>query len=517
MSKQSTTSKTTNPAKSAEPSAITPRQVAAYRTDPRAFVRSLIVPTPAGARPFGEIMAPHQVEWLEILAPAFLSVSRGQVPTIGRFWIEATKGSGKDHILAALMLWLVAFAVRPLLSQVGAADQDQAAELEKSARTWLFHSAWLKARVEVIQGRIVRKGQKKSDDGPVCEIVAADVAGSHGGRPDALVLNELHAFTKWPFVQNMLDNASKIPGGLVICATNAGHIGTEAWKLREIARTSPRWKFLQFDQPAPWLDAAELDEARRRNSTERYNRLFRGIWSRGLGDALDAADVEGSVDRKLSPMITRDVPSPDGHGRSIFPTLIAGIDLGIRHDHSAVVALAAIPSTNRVRLADCRFWKPDQQTGKIDLEAVEAGILDLHTRLRCAAYYFDPYQAELMAQRLEKRGLRMIPMPFVGSNLNIMATTILEAFRSRRVDLYDCPRLVSDLLRLTIVEKSYGHKLEATRDVDGHADTATAFAIALPAAIEATNRFATGQAVCSPMTLNEMAGGLVGSSYRPGF
>ncbi len=511
MSKQPATNKP------AEPPAITPRQAATYRVDPREFVRSLPVPTPAGGpRSFGEIMAPHQVAWLENLAPAFLAISRGEVPRIGRFWIEATKGSGKDHILAALMLWLVAFAARPLLAQVGAADQDQAAELEKSARTWLFHSpAWLKARIEVIQSRIVRKGQKKSDDGPVCEITASDIAGSHGARPTALILNEVHAITKWEFAQNMLDNASKIPNGLVICATNAGHIGTEAWKLREIARTSPRWKFLQFDEPAPWLDAAELDEARRRNSTERYNRLFRGIWSRGLGDALDAADVEGSVDRNLLPMVGRALPSPDG--RNIYPTIIAGIDLGIRHDHSAVVALAAMPATNRVRLADCRFWKPDPRTGSIDLEAVEAGILDLHARLHCAAYYFDPYQAELMAQRLSKRGLRMIPMPFVGSNLNIMATTILEAFRSHRVDLYDCPRLVSDLLRLTIVEKSYGHKLEATRDVDGHADTATAFAIALPAAIEATTRFATGQVVTSPITLSEMAGGFVGSSYRPGF
>ena len=44
--------------------------------------------------------------------------------------------------------------------------------------------------------------------------------------------------------------------------------------------------------------------------------------------------------------------------------------------------------------------------------------------------------------------------------------------------------MLTDLSRLTIVEKSYGFRLESVRDADGHADTATALAIALPTAIE---------------------------------
>ena len=47
---------------------------------------------------------------------------------------------------------------------------------------------------------------------------------------------------------------------------------------------------------------------------------------------------------------------------------------------------------------------------------------------------------------------------------------------SRKIDLYDDPLLVRDLSRLTIVEKHFGHKLEAVSAADGHADRA----IALP-------------------------------------
>src|SRR5690606_21523037 len=96
---------------------------------------------------------------------------------------------------------------------------------------------------------------------------------------------------------------------------------------------------------------------------------------------------------------------------------------------------------------------------------------------------YDPHQAALMAQRLTRQGVRMDEVPFVGKNLDLMATTLLETFRSKIIDLYDCDRLITDLQRLTIVEKSFGMKLESISDADGHADSAIALAIALPKAI----------------------------------
>jgi len=65
-----------------------------------------------------------------------------------------------------------------------------------------------------------------------------------------------------------------------------------------------------------------------------------------------------------------------------------------------------------------------------------------------------------------------------------MARSVLQIFRNRRIALYPDDGLVDDLHRLTIVEKSYGHKLQATRDERGHADRATALAIVLPTAID---------------------------------
>lgn len=458
----------------------TTKQIRAYSADPAAFLADLRIPVAGRVARFGDVAAPHQREWIAALAPSLLAVARGQMPPMGRFWFEATKGAAKDTTLAACLLWLLPFSARPLACQIGAADADQADELRKAAKQILSMNPWLGQRVGIQSWRILCEAT-----GSEAEIIATDVAGSHGARPDVLILNELSHVTRFEFAENLADNASKVPHGLMIVATNAGFTGSDAWRWREIARTSGRWSFHVFDRPAPWLDPAEIAEAQRRNSPARFNRLWRGVWSSGSGDALDPADIDASIAPDLKPVADR----PQG------VTAVCGLDLGIRHDHSALVALGADHARQRVRLLAAKWWPPSPLTGKVDLEQVKAETLATAKRLR-ADVRFDPYQAALMAQQLARDGVHCIEVPFVGSTLNVLATTLLETFRSRRIDLYNCPRLVSDLRRLTIVEKSYGHKLEATRDADGHADVATALAIALPAAVEAlTSTYAPGDTI----------------------
>lgn len=465
----------------------TAKQIQRFKTDPPACREVLVIPSASGPRPFGECMgeADFQRERFTGIDPALLAVAKGDKPPIGRYWWEATKGASKDSDLAVCLLWLLAFTRRPLACQVGAADQDQAGELRKAAKDILRLNPWLAERVDVQQWRLVCSGTDST-----CEIIAADVAGSHGARPDVLILNELSHVTKQEFAENLLDNAAKVPHGLVVLATNAGFIGTYQAKWREIALTSDRWATHIYSRPSPWLDPAEMEEAKRRNSQARYLRLWHGVWASGQGDALDLADIEAAVDRALLPLVGRDPvrshlapgirwPTAQPVDRPVRLAFAAGLDLGIKHDHSALVVTGTNPLTRRIRLADCRNWAPSPVTRKIDLEQVEHAVLDAHRRFRLSVVNYDPYQAELMAQRLRKQGVPMREVTFTGNNLNNMASTLLETFRSRCIDMYDCPRLVADLQRLTIVEKSYGYKLEATRDADGHADTATGLALAL--------------------------------------
>jgi hypothetical protein len=257
---------------------------------PAAFRSVVRIRSAHGEARLSDVIQPFQQARFADLDPALIAVASGGQPQCGRHWWEATKGASKDSDLALMILWLLAFTKRPLSVQVGAADQDQADELRKAAKSILGVNEWLAGVLNVQTTSIVCK---RTDS--TCEIVAADVAGSHGARPDVLILNELTHIEKQEFAENLADNASKVPWGVVIIATNAGVIDSWQWKWRELARTSDRWTFHKFDQPAPWLDPNEIEEARKRNSVSRFARLWLGQWVSNAGDALDDADIEAAL------------------------------------------------------------------------------------------------------------------------------------------------------------------------------------------------------------------------------
>lgn len=450
---------------------------ARYPSDPSTFFADMIrVIT-------GFAPAPFQVERFALLAPALLALASGTKPPVARFWFEATKGCSKDTDLIIGLLWLLAFSPRRVHAQVGAADFEQAADALKVADSLLRLQPWLAKRLKIDRSKLHCPGT-----GSQADFIPADVAGSHGSRPDLLVLNELSHVTKEEFAQNMADNAAKMPNGVMVIATNAGHTGTWQYSWRDIAYSNRnRWAIHQWSKPSPWLDPAEVAEAKLRNTATRFNRLFYGIWSPNSGDALDPAAIDECTTLP-GQMYKRPHPSPDNW------QFVAGLDLGISHDHSALVVLGIKQGDPTIHLAEVMSWAPPKG-GQVDLAAVECGVRDVHRRYRLRTLLFDPFQAVMLAQSLSRQHIVVEPMEFVGKNLNLMANTLIDVFNTRSIALYPDAQLIRDLGRLTIVEKSYGYKLESTRDADGHADRATALAICLPAAVEISHQQSYSQSV----------------------
>ena len=303
-----------------------------------------------------------------------------------------------------------------------------------------------------------------SRTGSRAEIIAADVAGSHGARPDVVILNESIRVTRREFAENLLDNAAKVPHGLVMVATNAGNLDSWQWEWREAARQSPRWFFHKWDQPAPWLNPADIEEAQRRNGPSRFARLWRGVWSTAGGDALEEKDIQAAVT----------LPGP----------------IMERHPMEGCVAAWISVSSMTIRRLWWCWWTSTfaapkwpgcshghhHTTGRSILNRFTnrcSGSNDSFV-VGCSAY--DPFQAEYMAQRARLVGLESHPVPFTGQQLTSMASAFLEMFRSQQIDIYPDPQLVEDLRRLRIEETSYGYRLSAKRDDRGHADRATASA-----------------------------------------
>ncbi len=441
-------------------------------TDLTYFAANLRIPSAKGDSRFDQVWADYQREYFDQIGPSLLAVERGEQPPCNQYWDERTKGGSKDTDNSVVLLHALAFSKRPLDMQVGAADRDQAGEVRKAIRDILRLNPQIAQRVEVQAWSVVCKATKCE-----CTILATDVASAHGARPDILFLNELSHISQEEFAANLFDNATKKPRGLRIVATNSGFRGTWQERWRNTARDGhgTRWFYHTLSEPAPWLSQEELEEAERRNSKARFLRLFWGVWVAQLGDALDEEDIKAAITDKPMPKT-----------RHTF--YVAGLDLGIRHDHSALVVLQGDRSTQQLALAFAKNWSPNPSTGKVDLMQVEQAVYSAFQRYGLAKVGYDPYQAELLSQRLALRKVPMHEMTFVGANLNLMANTLLDVFRSRRIQLYDHPRLIADLNRLQIEEKSYGYRLSATRNEDGHADLATALAIALPLAVEAAGK-----------------------------
>lgn len=445
--------------------------------DFRLFAYGLSVVTPQGPKILQRCAATFQRAVFDDIAEPLQQLRTGTTPTKPRWWIERTKKASKDADLAIVMLWLIAFPVRPFFLQVGAGNREQAGIVKQRITHILHLNPWLNAYVEVIQST-VRSKRKTTDGSPMAwlQIMSSDGSGAHGGTPDLLVVNELSHIGKWEFAETLMDNASGVANGMVIIATNAGFIGSHAWGWRTNAMTSNDWEVHVWSKPAPWHKKEFLEDARRRNTHSRYMRLWRGKWVSGRGDALSEEDIDACF-------------ALDGPLFEAEPgwTYIAGLDIGIKQDHSGFVVLAVDYKNQVVKTAFWKRWIPQKDTGEVDLQDVEDTILMMSKVFRLWCVLYDPHQAKFMAQRLMRMGTMMREMTFSSpTNLTVMALAFVQAVESGKLKCYDDEdqTLRNDFAKFHIAEKSYGYKLEATSDINGHADVGTALIIALPAAID---------------------------------
>ena len=175
----------------------------------------------------------------------------------------------------------------------------------------------------------------------------------------------------------------------------------------------------------------------------------------------------------------------------------------------------AVPTggnAGRIRLARHRLWRPTSGN-KIDLTEVERYLLELDELFGLEFVAFDPWQAELLSQRLEadsghrRRNQRrfhwaqpwMREVPPTAANLRAQATLVIECFNDHRLQLYPCEPLHRDLLKLRVEEKSYGVRLVSPRDEHGHGDTASAFSLALLVAHELAGKRAVRAGVATAL------------------
>ncbi len=452
-----------------------------YAANPSLFRESLIVDVDGVAKRLGSVMDPWQRKDFASIDPA-LRRCTGLAPKSKprmRAYLERARGHSKTTDLAIVCTYALAFAQRPLRGYAYAADKDQARLLRDAMQTILRLNPWLSQILRVDAHRVVNIATGHPGEDSALEVVSSDVGSSFGILPDLIIADEL---THWQgdggLWHSIISSAAKRSSCLLMVITNAGFGDTWQWETREAIKDDPNWVFSRLDGPkASWMTKQRLEEQRRLLPPVAFARLWLNEWSTGGGDALTEADIKAAFASNMPPMT----------GYEPGYTWVAGVDLGLTRDCSAVVVLGVrdydVENAGRIRLAHTKLWKPIAGQ-KINLTEVEDELRRLHTKFRLKAVAYDPWQAEHLSQRLVHEGFPMQSVHPSATNLQAIAARTIESFVDRRLDLYECPNLKRDLFRLRVEERSYGYRLVSPRDSEGHGDTASAFGFALLAAHE---------------------------------
>lgn len=424
-----------------------------------------------------------------------------------RFYGERPRGHSKTQDIAAQSAWALYASPVSINGVAAAGDRDQATLILEAIQRFAELNDWLSDRLEVQRTRVVNK-----QTGSWLKVISSDVASSYGHTPDFVLIDELTHWRRQSLWESLISSAAKKPNCMVCVIANAGlGMGVSwQWKLREICRQSDQWNFSRLDGPqASWITPDRLAEQVAMLSTTAYQRLWLNVWLREAGDALSEADVMGACSHSL------ELDAFD----SQYDPFIAGLDLALSNHHASLVILGIHSATGTVRVCHVKNWKPSQFGGEIDLLAVKDYIGQMKLRYKLHMLCYDPYQAVAIAQWLEHEAHEQGTSLFTEAvapgteNWREMATSLMNAFKNKLITMHAEPMLVSDLLKLSIVEKPTGYRIEAPEDPEtGHCDRAMALALALPMALKFAKELHRQPVMTAPERREELAT----SGLRPG-
>lgn len=435
---------------------------------PGAFRDAIVIDTGSSAAPLGTVLDPWQRADFEVLDPGWLRVAgrgRRTDSTLLRAWLERPRGHSKTSDQAVMATYALFASVRKLSGIACAADVEQAGLLRDAIARLVQLNPWLAQLLDVQRSRIVNTRTQSE-----LRIITSDAPSSYGLTPDFAIVDEVTHWGSRDLWDSVLSSCAKRADNMLVAISNAGFNPSWQFDLREVIRTSDGWHFNALDGPqASWINAKALDEQRRFLPPVAFDRLWLNRWSSGSGDALPDADILAAVCRE-----PRSAPVAGCR-------LVCGLDLGLSRDSSALAIVERSSDGERNRVLNCEAWTPSPGS-RVSIEEIEHRIIELHAATPIELLAFDPWQASYLAERLQKIGIDTLAVPFTAKNLQSMATTTIEAFSERRIELPNDPALLHDLRRLRVVERSFGFRLDCVRDKTGHGDRATALAIALHAA-----------------------------------
>lgn len=358
-----------------------------------------------------------------------------------RHWLGRAKGYSKTRDVAGVSLVALLTQFPPGATGYAAAnDADQAGLLRQSIQSFVTNTSALEGLVNVDQRKVT------TNTGAEIIILAADASGSHGLRPYSLVVDELGNWNDTPRNREFFDalwaGLPKVSDSRGVIISTAGSPSHFARRIFDAAKLEPAWRVSDLHGPPPWVNLEEVEAERRRLFPSTFARLWMNEWC-------EAEDSIAAPDDVAAACHLAGVLAPEP-GKSYAATL----DIGTRNDRTAVVIAHAERHAEGTRLVCDRLqvWTP-RPGHPVSLEEVKAWLIEV-----CRAYkaklVYDPSQAYLLIEQIRKAGVSTEEFVFSSASVGKLAAALMQALRSRLIDLPDDEELRAELLSVRLRETS---------------------------------------------------------------
>jgi phage terminase large subunit-like protein len=398
-----------------------------------------------------------------------------------RLWSEIKK-SGKTFLAACVCL-AEAYSNQSIEIICLANDLEQS-----TGRVFQTCVDLIKYNIALTRSARVLAFEIRLTNGSAIKAVSSDYKGQAGGRQKLAVFDELCFYSQERAVRLFEEMTPPVtePGAYILIVSTAGFTGEgqllENLYLRGLKGKRLSRKFevyrdkglCMFWSHKPRLPEqlgpagrAYYQEQKRFLRPNTYLRLHENRWVSSESTFIDAEAWDAIVDQSLTPILS---------GAAVH----LGIDIGIKNDSTGVVGVAR--QGDKVRVAFHKCWKPFLGE-PVNLDDVEAYILDVKNKHQILGAYADPSQCLGMIQRLATKGVVVKEFPQTLQNTVQMGTTLFTLISDRNLVAYPSAELKDHVINAVGQESERGVRM-VKKAVRKKIDLAVGLAMACVSAVQ---------------------------------
>jgi hypothetical protein len=401
------------------------------------LVKVLQVPDPKTKRLGPLILHPAQMQALATLDQRDAEGLR-RVRELLLHWFRQSGKTLLDAIIALYGLTADPFHTDRLVV-MAASDMEQGERVFEQCRRLASRSRALsgirflgKHAVYTTIEREPRTGGEFKSEHRMIVLAGQDIRGAHGMTPSTTILDEVWTQETYDMIEPLTHSPARACP-LTVYSSYSGlrsqqHPGIPLFDLIERGKrgddASFHYSYLGSSDwySVPWVTPAWIERVRKQLATapSRFARLIENRVAAGEDAFISDAELADA-------MVT--MPQPErGTPGTVYK---AGLDVGLRGAWTALM-IGHADSQGRFILDVCEHWQG--APGKsVDLDAVERRIVELHPLFNKFDLSVDPWQAEHLAQRLQRQRVNVVLAAVDAPRVDRLTTMIKGLFVRRLI------------------------------------------------------------------------------------